>query len=255
MATGAELWLVDLEKSSAALFAAEARTARLAASDKHRLAEITEPRSRRERELSAIALRLVLARVAGDGRYDGVAFERSATGKPSLGAAAITFNLSHSAGFALIAAVPSAAAMLGVDLQRVAPLKMAAERRSRIVAAAAGLAAEPLPGEVDGERAVIQAFVRIEAVAKASGLGLAHVLARFGIIAAGTSSAATADVGRRFADIVASLRVSDLDVASWTGGEFAAALACSAAAMRVAPPVGLFPSDDAGLEAWLARAR
>lgn len=244
-----ELHLVDLGRSAAALLELESRHPRLSGDDLARIAAMTDPHARRERQLSNIALRLVLSRLVGDARYDGRPFERSKNGKPFIAAAPLSFSLSHSSGWALIAAVPRSDVLLGADIQFVAPLAMPAERRLRMLAAGHRLAT-PTAGAssaIDETASAIQAWVRIEAVAKASGLGLAHVLARLGIIAATASGPEAEEASARFSELLSRLRVVDIDVATATGSACRAALAISDdLAMPVSLPA-ILPTDLAGL--------
>ncbi|MFN3868602.1 MAG: 4'-phosphopantetheinyl transferase family protein [Hyphomicrobiaceae bacterium] len=212
---GVELWLVDLTRAADDLRSAEASTPRLSVGDRERLAAIASPIVRAEREVSWIALRLVLARVAGDGRYDGVPLQRSSTGKPFISDAPLSFSLSHSGGFALIAAAASPSFALGIDIQAHAPLRMSDDRAARLIAAGerlANAAAELRRDAAEGrDVAALRAFVRIEAVAKATGLGLAHVLARLGVLAASAASdGAAGSADGRFADALAELDIRDI---------------------------------------------
>lgn len=179
-----EIWLVDLAAAEPALEAVEARSPRLSAEDHERIARLTAIAARRERRLSTIALRIAIARAAGDGRFDRQPFARNELGKPQLEGAALAFNASHAGGFALLAVARDADARLGVDIEAERDLRMSEDRKRRVAAAAAQLlrgddvvtAQELTPARV------LQAWVRIEAVAKATGLGLARVLTHFGII-------------------------------------------------------------------------
>ncbi len=250
----AELHLVDLGRSAAALLELESLHPRLSAEDVARISATTDPHARRERQLSSIALRLVLARLAGDTRYDGKPVQRSTNGKPSIAAAPLSFSVSHSSGWALVAAVPHGDVLLGVDIQSVAPLAMPAERRLRVLAAGDHLAAGATrrSSTTDETASAIQAWVRIEAVAKASGLGLAHVLARLGVIAATASGPEAKAAAARFAELLSRLRVVDLDVEGATGSTCRAALAIGADLAVPTSSPGLLPTDLAGLYRFVA---
>ena len=175
-AAGAELWLVDLDAAAGALRDSEA-VARLSLDDVDRIERIASAGAREERRLTYIALRLLLERACGAGarRLD---FVRSSTGRPSLPGWNGAFSLSHAAGFALIAI--AARGRIGVDLEREREVTFSSARRAEIVAAAEALApGAPLPDEPDVR--VIQAWVRLEAVAKAEGAGIGAVLERLGV--------------------------------------------------------------------------
>lgn len=262
-----ELWLVDLVGTSTLLLAAEARKPRLSDDDRQRLQALTHPRVRSQRELSWIALRLAIARAAGDGRYDGVAFQRSANGKPFLADRGVTFSLSHSGGFALVAATANPVRAFGVDLQESVPLRMSTERRARIVQAGALIAGrvrergnddagnDVAGNDAAGKDEAIRAFVRIEAVAKATGLGLAHVLARLGVIAASKAGdAATREADERFSEALADLDVRDIDLgrtafaATTAAMRLHAAIAATRGVLRGQPALTCLPWDAARLD-------
>jgi 4'-phosphopantetheinyl transferase len=176
-AAGAELWLVDLDAAAGALRDSEAAVARLSPDDVERIERIASADAREERRLTHIALRLILERACGAGAR-GIDFARSSTGRPSLPGWDGAFSLSHAAGFALIAI--AARGRIGVDLERGREVTFSSARRAEIVAAAEALAPDaPLPDEPDLR--IIQAWVRLEAVAKAEGAGIGAVLERLGV--------------------------------------------------------------------------
>ena len=78
----------------------------------------------------------------------------------------------------------AAAPPVGVDLERTRPLNVARRRREEICAAAMSVAGAPLP-HAEPDRALLQAWVRLEAFAKARGLGLARTLADLGLCGTG----------------------------------------------------------------------
>ena len=99
---------------------------------------------------------------------------RDRGGAPRLADGGAWFSLSHTEGFAMIGL--AAAPPVGVDLERTRPLSIARHRREEICAAAMGAGSAPLP-YAEPDRALLQAWVRLEAFAKARGLGLARTLA------------------------------------------------------------------------------
>jgi 4'-phosphopantetheinyl transferase len=173
----AELWLVDLASSAPALEALERRTPRLAADDRARARRLVDPAARRHRQAAYIALRILLERAAGP-RVRGARFQRSPGGKPRLAIGNATFSLSHAGGLALIGIARGRP--IGVDLERARAVRMASRRREEILAVGSGLADEPA-GEAASTAAVLQAWCRIEAFAKAQGRGLDAVLRDLGL--------------------------------------------------------------------------
>ena len=170
-----ELWFIDLERASAALEAIETETLGLADVDKARLDAMTNAAARRERRLAYIALRILLERRCGPS-IRRQPFSRSKTGKPSLASGAASFSLAHTRGCALIALADDG--LLGVDIERMRRVKMADARRRPIEQAAVALASgKPLAGEGADSR-FLSAWVRIEAVAKAQGIGFGPILER-----------------------------------------------------------------------------
>ncbi|MDP1910038.1 MAG: phosphopantetheinyl transferase [Hyphomicrobium sp.] len=181
----AELWCVDLGAAAPALHAIEQRTPRLCPADRSRAASFSDARVRDEWLATHIALRLLIERAAG-ARWRGATFNRAARGKPQLDGAPLGFSISHAPGLALIGLSPVGS--IGVDIERTRGVRIAAERRARIEAAGAALSDAPLPSE--GIARFLQAWVRLEAVAKAEGCGIGRLLTRLGIL--GTDAAARA---------------------------------------------------------------
>jgi 4'-phosphopantetheinyl transferase len=171
------LWLVDLERAAPALQALERTTPSLAADDRARARRSPDPRTRRQRLAAYIALRIVLERGAGP-RVRKVRFVREPGGRPRLPAGDIAFSLSHAGGLALIGA--GRARAIGVDLERTRPIRMSGRRREETLAAGAGLAGAPA-GSAASDAALLQAWCRLEAFAKAQGRGLDAVLSDLGL--------------------------------------------------------------------------
>ena len=172
-----ELWLVDLEAAGPALEALERDVPRLSNDDRTRALRPSDARERRHRLAAYMGLRVVLERVAG-GEVRGQRFVRGPSGKPRLGAGGPAFSLSHTAGLALIGVAH--AGTIGVDLERARPLEMSRRRREEILAVAAGLASEPA-GDPMNDEALLGAWCRLEAFAKARGEGLSHLLGELGL--------------------------------------------------------------------------
>ena len=127
--------------------------------------------ARRERCTAHIALRVLIERAFGP-EWRRVPYHISPEGKPSLPDAAGGFSLSHIPGWALIAL--AATGPVGVDLERRRPISLSPVRREQLEWAAAALVPQrALP--VDAEARFLQAWVRLEAVAKAGGMGLGRL--------------------------------------------------------------------------------
>jgi 4'-phosphopantetheinyl transferase len=176
-----ELWCADLRGAAPALREMEGRTSRLSAWDKENAATIADADAAADWLATRVALRFLLERAVG-AHWRGVPFTRAAHGKPHLPGAPVVFSLSHVAGLALIGL--TASGTIGVDLERARAVRVRAPRRARIEEAGAALnEVQPLP---DGEPArFLQAWVRLEAFAKAQGCGIGRLLTRLGIVGAG----------------------------------------------------------------------
>lgn len=262
-----EIWLVDLGRSGAALEACEATRPRLSDQDVHRLNEIGDRASRQQRRALAISLRLLLARVAGDGRFDRVAFSHEPFGKPVLPPALMSqgefvFSLSHAQDRGLIAVAREGP--IGVDIEGARQLHMSPARRQALVNAAAGIAVDAVVadaptgdatlGDAIGDGNVLRAWVCLEAYAKALGCGIGHLLTELGVLApsvAARRAASSATVAR---PQPAGMSVRRLALAGVDGdrGSWFAAVAAPAVVLGGMAPVGVFPQTEAGLAALLA---
>lgn len=176
--TGAlELWHVDTLASGPALRALEQSVPLLSDWERERAAAIADAAQAEEWLAAHIALRVILERAVGR-RARGTAFARAGHGKPLLEGAPAAFSLSHAPGLALIALAPSGT--VGVDVERTRAVRVRAPRRTRIEAAAAALNPRELLPAADEAR-FLQAWVRLEAFAKAEGCGIGPLLTRLGI--------------------------------------------------------------------------
>jgi phosphopantetheinyl transferase len=192
----AEVWYADLTLCGAVLDALEAIEPRLSPDEAawpghrhpgHQHEESSsgaDPTRRRVR----IALRLLIERALPPA---AIAVARraplsvSASGRPELAphvreacAAAPVFSITHTEGLALIAIAP--AGPLGVDLETPRDVRMAPWRLAVICEAARLITEAPLPADPDA--ATVQGWTRLEALAKASGLGIAHLLGAIGVM-------------------------------------------------------------------------
>jgi 4'-phosphopantetheinyl transferase len=244
LARSAELWLVDLARSAPALEAQEREVPRLGPRDRGDI-EVFEHADVRQRRLTAhLALRILFERRLGHA-VRGQDLERPQGAKPRLNASLglLDFSLAHAEGEALIGITTGAA--IGVDLEDVRPVRIAGARRRRILAAGATLVAAAGIGAGSEEEAFMRAWVRLEALAKAQGAGLARTLAALGLrqALAGDST----DVARRVEKQLSlmGLRVHDLALGP---GRVAAVALDAALAM---PPLSTFPVNAAGIEELL----
>jgi 4'-phosphopantetheinyl transferase len=155
----------------------ETRTPRLSSAEIDRAVALSDGRLRREWLASHIALRLLIERAAGVDWRKRV-FARTQRGKPSLEGAPIDFSLSHAPGVAMIAISHNGG--IGVDVERPRRLRLDPARRERIEDAATAIAGVELPRS--GEDRTLQAWVRLEALAKADGCGMGRLLTRLGVI-------------------------------------------------------------------------
>lgn len=205
-----EIWLVALEvvapaiteflqrpaqTSSLAAFADPDLVNRIAAGDHD--------------ELARTAARLLLSRHVGLRRAFSP-FARESGGKPYL-ADAPHFNLTHSGDRTLVAI--STSSPVGIDLELIRHVRIADERRARLELIAETLGPGIRVATNSPEARFAQAWVRLEALAKATGEGIGSILTRFGARRGHGPLPAHADT--------AGFTVHDLDV----GQGYAAAIA------------------------------
>lgn len=175
-----ELWFVDLQDSAAALDAIERQTPRLASDDLRKISNSTTAAAAAERRAAYIALRVLIERNWGPS-WRGIAYTLEGSGKPALKGLPGSFSLTHVEHYALIALTH--AGSIGVDLETDRRPTIADARRARIESAAIVLArGAPLPEPA--QRRFLQAWVRLEAIAKADGKGIGRLLTRLGLVGA-----------------------------------------------------------------------
>lgn len=183
--------LVDIPAIAGYLDLEERATPRLSTCDSERAIRMSahSPNEGRAWRTARVATRIVLERWIGP-EIRGRAFALEPGGRPHLGSGAVAFSLSHSGSLALIAVARHGT--IGADIEQVRPLRMSDERRARIVSAARRLSpsCSPIaaPLSAYGEADVLQAWVRLEAIAKASGLGVGQLLTETGVIGDGTAN-------------------------------------------------------------------
>lgn len=173
---GVELWLIDVAAAGPALAALEEAVPRLSDDERRRARALS--RGGEDWRLIRIALRLLLERYVGP-ELRAVPFSMTSRGKPLLPwDAGVSFSLSHSGRYGLIALAPSD---VGVDIEDDRRVRFPSDRQAAIVAAACALALASLNGHMEGDHFPIQAWVRLEAWSKARGSGIGALLHDLGI--------------------------------------------------------------------------
>jgi 4'-phosphopantetheinyl transferase len=237
-----EIWLIDLERAGPALAELERDAPRLTPRDRSRARAIKSPADSRRRIAATTALRVLLERLAGP-RSARLPFVTGPAGKPALADRSVRFSLSHIGGYALIGL--TRAGEIGIDLERERPLRISERRRTELIAAATGLAGKPPPGPSPDAR-FLHAWCRLEAFAKARGLGIGRTLADLGLRSAQQRAPDDIEVACRQAAREAGLTVRDLPL----GRDLYAAIAMENAAR---PRPQAFPTARAGIDRLLAR--
>jgi 4'-phosphopantetheinyl transferase len=172
-----DVWLADIDAGGEALDELERRFSLLTA-DERRRAGALEAHLARQRTRTRVALRALLASRLGPDVAQG-SFLLSPAGKPRLVGATLDFSVSHSGRFTLVALSPGGP--VGADIETREQVNMHPDRLRAIEAAALALAPDmPLPALGDATR-FVQAWTRLEALAKASGAGIGALLTSLGI--------------------------------------------------------------------------
>lgn len=237
-----DVCLVDLATAAEALLALEAVNPRLSDDEEARLAGVSDPAGRAHRRAAYVAVRLCLERRHGPA-IARLPLPRDEHGRPALPTGfAGSFSLSHAAP--LVAIAVSEAACVGIDCEAPRVLRLPAERRAIMEAAAEALSSAPLPA--DGDRRMLQAWVRLEALAKADGRGIGNLLTRIGAVGTRTRDTVGAIGTARTLATDCAVALFDLDVG--VHGGFAA-VACAPPGPG---PVMTMPADPASLEAFAA---
>ena len=174
------VWYVDVACVAPELAEIERRCPRLSHDEEGRAAAITEPRDAEAWRTARIALRFLLESIVGaDMRR--IPFAAGPDGKPRLamGHGALDFSLSHSAGHVLIGIANPGP--VGVDLEQLRTVSLTVERREALMAAAAALVPPQSRDVGSGDAPFLQAWVRLEALAKARGSGIGLLLRHLGL--------------------------------------------------------------------------
>ncbi len=137
-----------------------------------------------EREVAYRLLRLMLPAALANAAAT-LPLSRSPAGKPRIEGSGVEFSLSRSSDILAIAV--SASGSVGIDVERRRRIKAALHRRQQIIAAGELIAPDRrLPGNPeDPDGRYLHAWVRLEALAKATGEGIGGLLTRLGIIGGG----------------------------------------------------------------------
>lgn len=242
LASGLDLWLVDLVAGADALNVVAARFG-LEPPLHHNPGALPFQGRRRS---AHIALRALLAGYVGLDRARAP-FALTRSGKPSLACSPVApgtrleFSLAHIETTALVAI--SRSGFVGVDIEAPRPVRISDHRRAMLLDAAARLAADdPLP-DGPGEARFLQAWVRLEALAKATGEGLGALLGRL-------EDKASPIEQSRLSGALILVRNVRLD---HPAGHYAAvAGTCPAlAATAPAPRPRWLPLEQSWLEAWV----
>jgi 4'-phosphopantetheinyl transferase len=232
-ADAVEVWLVDVDAVGPALDAIERRRDFLPHAEKARAAAMNDVDARTRWIRGRVALRALLAERIGYASAR-LTFEILSSGRPTLPGQAFAFSLSHSDALVLIAV--SAHEAIGVDIETRLTLALDAVRQARVEAAAAAFSPRlPLPLPQDPRRPV-QCWTRLEALAKATGLGIGAVLERLGIHgpSADIASRPMSDAARLLVE-THELRVADLALGSAAVGSIALPRGAGFSLRRLSP--------------------
>lgn len=241
--------MADLNACGAALDIIEATCPRLSNGDHLKIERSVTRGAAGQRRAAYIALRLLIERAFGS-EWRGVSFALAGTGKPYLEGLAGGFSLTHVDHYALIGV--SYSGPIGVDLEPVRARAVAADRRSRIEAAAQRLANDAvLP--VEPEARFLQAWVRLEALAKCDGRGIGRLLTGLGII--GGQSADQNAAAAYTAAITAALTVRDVAIDPRLGIVAAVAMPAALEGQASMTDLQCLPSTADSLNAMLDLSR
>jgi 4'-phosphopantetheinyl transferase len=238
----AEVWLADVDVAGPALDRVALQLSLATAQDTARQATLHDPRERERWLRARIILRLLLAVHIG---LDAARrpFIVSATGKPAIaGDAGPAFSIAHSGALVLIGI--AAGAGIGVDVEVRDDASVDDLRRRAIEAAASALVPEvPLPPT--GARRFMQAWTRLEALAKASGQGIGPLLTALGVHGPASSLAVaeSPQVAHVLRQGASALRIEDLALDQPAVGAVALGRGASLELRRLPA----CPSDDADI--------
>ena len=240
------VWYVDVARVAPELAEIERCCPRLSHDEEARAAAIAEPRDAEVWRTARIALRFLLESIVG-AEMRRIPFAAGPDGKPRLamGHGALDFSLSHSAGHVLIGIADPGP--VGVDLEQLRTVSLTVARREALIAAAAVLVPGHSRDVGSGDGPLLQAWVRLEALAKARGSGIGPLLRDLGLVGncrqqgAATGRAAAAllrDTGLAVRDLALPAGLVAAVAASDRGASGIHALSFPAGHSRIAAPAG-----------------
>lgn len=172
MVANVDVWIIDIDRCAGAIQTCWIEA--VAAHGERAIAPV-DPASPSKATIEH-AVRLLLARDIGL-RAALHPFERSPSGKPAPAARSIHFSISDTGGLAAVAVARGGP--VGVDIEAPRMIRIAHNRRRHLEAWAEVLSGGvSLPAPDVPERRFLQAWVRLEAAAKATGEGIGAVLER-----------------------------------------------------------------------------
>lgn len=241
------IWLVDCDRLADAPVGAG--LALVPPDEQARSRRLHDPARSRQWLGLRIALRCLIATSVGLERA-AAPFTIDPSGRPSIAGGGTHFSITDCGPLALVAIASEA---IGVDLEAVRPVTIAGWRRTALEARAMALASgRALPSDPDAR--FIQAWARLEAVAKATGLGLGRTIGRLEAAERPVSAGAPATAQDAFGGAQARAWPAVRDLEPWHGHR--AAIAGSA---RVLSTIGqvreLDPAQLADMIALAASVR
>ncbi len=247
-ATSMNVWFVDAVQCGSALEDWERQNCALDEATNARLSRILDDSERKLRRAVHIALRILIDFHAGPA-WRGVPLQVMESGRPTLPNSGIGFSISHTHGAGLIAL--SQPAQVGVDLEaRTRPVRLSPARQQAIIKAAASLVGAAGGGASEKEPDFLTAWVRLEAYAKATGIGIGAVLTE--VLAPLRHAQVGPNQSPSKSELSAGAVLQETDIQVWdvdVGEGFVAAVAGS---VDTAPPVvKIFPSALTGIDALL----
>lgn len=205
------LWLLDRAAHVDQLSGIETTFACASPDERARAAGIVDHADARLWLAGRTALRLLIAAQCGAATAR-TAFVRTPYGRPHLPGDPIHFSVSDSGAWLAIALASGHA--IGVDIEQPRNLELPPTRIDALNAAARGLAAASAPaGAVPPPLSPLQAWVRLEAFAKAADLTVAAALTRLGARGHARDPRANADISVQAAAAARSAGLGVCDLA------------------------------------------
>ncbi|MGE0766664.1 MAG: 4'-phosphopantetheinyl transferase superfamily protein [Hyphomicrobiaceae bacterium] len=234
-----DTWLVDLTSATELLCAIAHERGLIESSARPGDLPASRPTPR---EATHAALRILLAGYVGVPQA-ARPFLIASGGKPSLATSSgLTpqFSLAHCETLAIIAI--SHEGPVGIDLEVPRSIRIADDRRAKIVEVAASLCpATPLP-EGSADARFLQAWTRLEALAKATGEGIGGLLER--LLRGPSATRSPPAVSQIFVrDVIATCQSPCFAAVAGVGRSLAAA--------SPSPVASALPLERTWLEAWL----